>query len=60
MGCVIEMCVLFQAATTMGENLREKVASITLWQDVTSQTIRELNASLQAMPNDVSSRNTLG
>ncbi|XP_046362158.2 paramyosin-like isoform X4 [Haliotis rufescens] len=42
-----------EAATTMGENLREKVASITLWQDVTSQTIRELNASLQAMPNDI-------
>ncbi|XP_067670819.1 coiled-coil domain-containing protein 154-like isoform X4 [Haliotis asinina] len=44
---------LDQATTTMGENLREKVASITLWQDVTSQTIRELNASLQALPNDI-------
>ncbi|XP_067670820.1 coiled-coil domain-containing protein 154-like isoform X5 [Haliotis asinina] len=42
-----------KATTTMGENLREKVASITLWQDVTSQTIRELNASLQALPNDI-------
>ncbi|XP_067670817.1 coiled-coil domain-containing protein 154-like isoform X2 [Haliotis asinina] len=48
-----ETCVVFQATTTMGENLREKVASITLWQDVTSQTIRELNASLQALPNDI-------
>jgi hypothetical protein len=39
----------------LAQNIREKVESISLWQDVTSQTIRELNQGLQQMPNDVSS-----
>ena len=38
----------------LAQNIREKVESISLWQDVTSQTIRELNQSIQQMPNDVS------
>ena len=48
------MFVLFQATALLAQNIREKVESISLWQDVTSQTIRELNQAIQQMPNDVS------
>ncbi|KAK7490868.1 hypothetical protein BaRGS_00017924, partial [Batillaria attramentaria] len=42
-----------EATALLAQNIREKVESISLWQDVTSQTIRELNQSIQQMPNDI-------
>ncbi|KAK7112233.1 hypothetical protein V1264_011715 [Littorina saxatilis] len=42
-----------EATAALAQNIREKVESISLWQDVTSQTIRELNQSIQQMPNDI-------
>ncbi|XP_012944188.1 mediator of RNA polymerase II transcription subunit 12 [Aplysia californica] len=42
-----------EATAILAQNLREKVESISLWQDVTSQTIRELNQSIQGLPNDI-------
>ncbi|CAG5131423.1 unnamed protein product, partial [Candidula unifasciata] len=42
-----------EATAILAQNLREKVESIALWQDVTSQTIRELNQSIQDLPNDI-------
>lgn len=42
-----------EATALLAQNIREKVESISLWQDVTSQTIRELNQSIQHMPNDI-------
>ncbi|GFS01046.1 neurofilament heavy polypeptide-like isoform X3 [Elysia marginata] len=41
------------ATAILAQNLREKVESISLWQDVTSQTIRELNQSIQGIPNEL-------
>ncbi|KAL8561223.1 hypothetical protein ACOMHN_024479 [Nucella lapillus] len=42
-----------EATAMLAQNIREKVESISLWQDVTSQTIRELNQAIQQIPNDV-------
>ncbi|PVD39267.1 hypothetical protein C0Q70_01895 [Pomacea canaliculata] len=42
-----------EATSILAQNLREKIESISLWQDVTSQTIRELNQSVQQVPNDI-------
>ncbi|KAK3782928.1 hypothetical protein RRG08_016307 [Elysia crispata] len=42
-----------EATAILAQNLREKVESISLWQDVTSQTIRELNQSIQGIPNEL-------
>ncbi|XP_059170731.1 putative leucine-rich repeat-containing protein DDB_G0290503 isoform X2 [Physella acuta] len=42
-----------EATAILAQNLREKVESISLWQDVTSQTIRELNQSIQGLPNEI-------
>ncbi|XP_076458834.1 uncharacterized protein LOC143292443 isoform X2 [Babylonia areolata] len=42
-----------EATAMLAQNIREKVESISLWQDVTSQTIRELNQAIQQMPNDI-------
>ena len=47
-----------QATAILAQNLREKVESISLWQDVTSQTIRELNQSIQGIPNEVNLLNS--
>lgn len=50
----ILLVFFLQATSILAQNLREKIESISLWQDVTSQTIRELNQSVQQVPNDVS------
>ncbi|XP_055878044.1 putative leucine-rich repeat-containing protein DDB_G0290503 isoform X2 [Biomphalaria glabrata] len=42
-----------EATAILAQNLREKVESISLWQEVTSQTIRELNQSIQGLPNEI-------
>lgn len=36
------------------QNLREKIEAISLWQDVTQQTIRELQQSQRELPEEVS------
>ncbi|XP_025105725.1 coiled-coil domain-containing protein 154-like isoform X2 [Pomacea canaliculata] len=48
-----EAVELNEATSILAQNLREKIESISLWQDVTSQTIRELNQSVQQVPNDI-------
>lgn len=37
----------------MGENLREKVDAITIWQDTTQTTIRELQSNVTKLPDEV-------
>ncbi|XP_055878047.1 putative leucine-rich repeat-containing protein DDB_G0290503 isoform X5 [Biomphalaria glabrata] len=48
-----ETLELNEATAILAQNLREKVESISLWQEVTSQTIRELNQSIQGLPNEI-------
>ncbi|KAL5018368.1 hypothetical protein ScPMuIL_004090 [Solemya velum] len=41
------------ASAALSQNLREKIESISLWQDATAQTIRELKHNVQSLPQDL-------
>lgn len=45
---------VLQATAVLSQNLREKVDAISIWQDTTQQTIKELSTNLTKLPEEVS------
>lgn len=48
------MVSVLQATAVLSQNLREKVDAISIWQDTTQQTIKELSTNLTKLPEEVS------
>ncbi len=46
--------LLLQASAVQAQNIREKVESISLWQEVTQQTLREQQVQLGKQTEEVS------
>ncbi|KAJ8318613.1 hypothetical protein KUTeg_003704 [Tegillarca granosa] len=42
-----------EASQALAENLREKVDSITMWQDTTGQKLREMELTVQKLPDEI-------
>ncbi|XP_076458630.1 coiled-coil domain-containing protein 154-like isoform X2 [Babylonia areolata] len=42
-----------EGTATLAQGLREQVVSISMWQDVTSQTMKDMEQNMQKMPEDI-------